>query len=764
MKRFVEFITRYPKSVLAIIFILIGIMAAPVGKLSIDPDMLSLIDEHDPDLVRMNEIDDIFGGQDVAIVSIAAPNVMEPSVLKLVDSLTNEIEGMDLVERVTSLTNIEVIKGETDYMSVEPFIENIPATKAEMEALSLRANREKLIQNILISTDHTHTAIIIFLSERTRDEELYHSLKTFINHHYLANDVKVELGGMPIIRYHIAADIEHDVVTFIPLGMVLMLVLLFFSFRSWRGVLLPMGVVAMSIAATLGMMVWLGMSLKLVTNIVPVMLIAIANAYGIHILARYYEDIREMGPNAPIHDIIFRGINYISTPILLAGITTIAGFLSLLSHVLPAAREVGLLSAFGITLSFILSITFIPAVLTLLRRPSATENIHNNENRLISRILSQVGGTVYGHQKLILAIFIILTVIAAWGIPKIIVDSNPLNYYEKGSEIHKISNMINENYGGSSSMSVIVDGDIREPAVLREIDKIQSFLDTIPDIGYTLSLVDFIKEMNQAMHSSNPAYYTIPESRELVAQYLLLYSFQSSDGTLDTYVDYDYQQAQLVIRISTFDVDRMRVLQTRLNEFIAANIHVENQPKAEGYAVLMAHLIPLMVNGQIRSLFVSLFFVALIIGVFFRSGLAALLSVLPLTTAIVSVFGMMGYFDVYLNAGTSMLSSIVVGVGIDYTIHFLYRFRVEIQGGASDLDAMHATLKTTGQGILFNALAVMVGFAVNMLSNFLPIYFFGWLIVVSILVCTIGSMTLLPVLVMLIRPRFVYGHEMKTLI
>ncbi|OIO61696.1 MAG: hypothetical protein AUJ47_09090 [Candidatus Marinimicrobia bacterium CG1_02_48_14] len=763
MKRFVEFITRYPKSVLTVIFLTIGIMAAPVAKITIDPDMLSLIDQQDPDLVRMNEIDDLFGGQDIAIVSLAAKNVLTPEVLRVVDSLTIKIEGLDLVERVTSITNVEVIKGADDYMSVETFLQEIPTTPAGEDSLSSLARSEKLIQNILISTDQTHTAILIFLSEGGHDLELYQALKGFTDP-YNSPDLKIELGGMPIIRYHISADIEHDVVTFIPLGMVLMIILLFFSFRSRRGVLLPMGVVAMSIAATLGLMVWLGMSLKIITNIVPVMLIAIANAYGIHILARYYEDVREMGPTAPIHDIIYRGISFVSTPILLAGITTIAGFLSLLSHVLPAAKEVGLLSAFGITLSFILSITFIPAVLTLLRRPSSTENIHNNENRLISRLLSQIGDTVYNHQKLILVSFILLTVVAALGIPKIIVDSNPLNYYEKGSEIHQISNMINENYGGSSSMSVVVDGDIREPGVLREVDKIQSFLDTIPDIGYTLSLVNFIKEMNQAMHGNDPAFYTIPDSRALVAQYLLLYSFQSSDGTLDTYVDYDYRQAQLVVRISTFDVDRMRVLQTRLNDFIAANIHVENQPKAEGYAVLIAHLIPMMVNGQIRSLFVSLFFVALIIGVFFRSGLAALLSVLPLTTAIVTVFGLMGYFDVYLNAGTSMLSSIVVGVGIDYTIHFLYRFRVEIQGGASDLDAMHTTLKTTGQGILFNAMAVMVGFAVNMLSNFLPIYFFGWLIVVSILVCTVGAMTLLPVLIMLIRPRFVYDKSMKTLI
>ncbi|MCF7801439.1 MAG: MMPL family transporter, partial [Candidatus Marinimicrobia bacterium] len=756
MKRLVEFITRYPKSVIAISLLIIGILAAPLGRLAIDPDMLSLIDEDDPDLVRMDEIDDIFGGQDIAIISIAAENVFQPRVLRIVDTLTSAVESMEYVDRVTSLTNVEIIRGTDDFMSVDPFLESIPATPGQQDSLARKAKEENLIQNILISEDQTHTAILLFLSEGGHDEELYDELKSRTDR-YQSEDLTIELGGMPIIRYHISADIEHDVVTFIPLGMSLMVILLFFSFRSWRGVLLPMGVVAMSIAATLGLMAWLDISLKIVTNIVPVMLIAIANAYGIHILARYYEDVRELGEAAPIHDIIYRGIKHISTPILLAGFTTIAGFLSLLSHVLPASREVGVLSAFGIALSFILSITFIPAVLTLLRRPSASENIHNDESRYISRALSHLGDAVYHHQKLTLALFIGLTIVAAFGIPLIIVDSNPLNYYEKGSEIHRISTVINENYGGASSMSVIVEGDIRDPGVLKQIDAIQSYLDTIPDIGYTMSLVDFIKEMNVAMHNNDGAYYRIPESRELVAQFLLLYSFESSEGTLDTYVDYDYYQAQVVIRISTFDVDRMVDIEKQLNRFLDENIRVDNQPQAEGYAVLIAHLIPMMVNGQIRSLFVSLFFVAVIVGIFFRSGMAALLSVLPLTTGVVSVFGLMGYFDVYLNAGTSMLSSIVVGVGIDYTIHFLYRFRLEIRQGASDLDALHTTLRTTGQGILFNAMAVMVGFSVNMLSNFLPIYFFGWLILVSILVCTIGAMTLLPGLLMQLRPKFVYG-------
>lgn len=226
MKRLIEFITRHPKSVIAIILLIIGILAAPLGQLAIDPDMLSLIDEDDPDLVRMDEIDDIFGGQDIAIISIAAENVFHPRVLRVVDSLTSAVEGMAYVDRVTSLTNVEIIRGANDFMSVDPFLEELPATTAEQDSLARLATEEKLIQNILISEDQTHTAILIFLSEGGHDEELYLQLKSLTDQ-YQSEDMVIELGGMPIIRYHISADIEHDVVTFIPLGMSLMVILLF---------------------------------------------------------------------------------------------------------------------------------------------------------------------------------------------------------------------------------------------------------------------------------------------------------------------------------------------------------------------------------------------------------------------------------------------------------------------------------------------------------------------------------------------------------
>jgi len=342
------------------------------------------------------------------------------------------------------------------------------------------------------------------------------------------------------------------------------------------------------------------------------------------------------------------------------------------------------------------------------------------------------------------------------GIPRVELDSNPLNYYGLESDVRVVNSIIEEHFGGSTTMSVVVEGDIKSPDVLNQVDQIQNFLEGHEGVGYTLAITDFVKLMNQSMNGGDPAYYKIPDSRQLVSQYLLLYSWESSDGYLDSYVDFDYQTAQIVVRLNTMDVYYMVELQEELNHFLDENIHVDNQPKSEGYAVLLGNLMPMMVKGQIRSLVLSVIFAALVTGLVFRSLSAALISAMPLAFAIAGVFGLMGYLGIYLNTATSMLSSIMIGIGIDYTIHFLFRFRTEIRKGLSDEEAIIKTLSTTGQGIIINGFSVMMGFAVCMLSTFIPIYFFGWLISVSIFMCLIAALTLLPLVLILSRPKFIF--------
>lgn len=758
MKKFINVITCHPKLVIVLNLLVIAILALPIYRIHINPDLQALIPADDPELLRMEELEEEFGGLDIILISYRTDDVFAPSALKLIDELSQELELLPEIDHIISLTNYESIFSEDETMVVDRFIRDIPASQMESDSLAQMAERDPMMGRILVSDDRQYSAILIFPDSEIDEVTSVESISSVVRP-YQQKGHELLLGGMPAIRSQISKDISRDTSIFIPAGMVLIAVLLYFSFRSRRGTILPLLVVFLSILGTLGLMAWFGLMLSVISSIMPIMLIAIASAYGIHIITRYFEDCSSMSDEADSKDVVASVVEHMLRPVFLAALTTMIGFMSLLSHILPASREVGVLTSFGVLLAFVLSITFIPAVLVLFDKPSKERQSKNKTNRLLSRILVMIGNSVFNHRGFIIAGFVVMTVIALTGIPAVELDSNPLNYYSPESPVRIVNNIIDENFGGSTTMSVVVEGDIKSPAVLKQIEAIQTYLDQRDGVGYTLAITDFIKLMNQSMNGGDPAYYRIPDSRQLVSQYLLLYSWESSDGYLDTYVDYEYQIAQIVVHMNTLDVYYMVELQGELNQFLDENISVNNKPKSEGYAVLLGNLMPMMVKGQTRSLIISVFLAALVTGVVFRSLAAALISAMPLAFAIAGVFGLMGYMGIYLNTATSMLSSIMIGIGIDYTIHFLFRFRTEIRKGLSDQEATIKSLSTTGQGIIINGFSVIMGFAVCMLSTFIPIYFFGWLIAVSIFMCLIAALTLLPLVLVLTRPKFIYDRK-----
>jgi hypothetical protein len=350
-------------------------------------------------------------------------------------------------------------------------------------------------------------------------------------------------------------------------------------------------------------------------------------------------------------------------------------------------------------------------------------------------------------------------IIVATGIGRIIVDTNPIAYWKKSSEIRQSNEVIDRNFGGSSTISVLATGDIKDPQFLKKIENLCTFLESQPTVTCANSIVDMLKRMNQAFHGDSAEYYVIPETREEVAQYLFLYSLTGDTKDLDRFVDYDYTQAQILARVNDSSSKASYKLYKDTQNYIAENLETENFPKVSGMAPLIGVLSELVVDGQIRSLALSIIAVFLIIAVAFRSVKAGLIAIVPLIVAALCLFGIMGHIGITLNIATALISSIMIGIGIDYTIHFLYRFRLEARNGTDAEEATIRTLTTSGKGIVYNAISVIIGFMVLMLSGFEPISFFGFLIVFSIAVCLFGALTILPALLVLTKPAFIFGKR-----
>jgi len=338
------------------------------------------------------------------------------------------------------------------------------------------------------------------------------------------------------------------------------------------------------------------------------------------------------------------------------------------------------------------------------------------------------------------------------GIAVLVVDTNPVNYYTTDAPVARATNIVNEHLGGASMLSVVAEGDIKSPAVIREIDALERHLAEHPRVDVTSSIAKVIKTMNEVMHDDDDAQYRVPDTRDAIAQYFLLYSMSGDPDDFDKLVDFPYQHAQLTVRVN----DSSTRAQGEVVQ--AARRYLEHHPDAPftlvgGFADLFTELVHHIVYGQVSSLLVSIILVGLLVALLFRSLVAGLLAILPLGMAMLLLFGLMGYTHIELNVATAMLSSIMIGVGVDYTIHFLWRYKDERQR-LEPAEAVRVTLTTSGRGIVFNALSVVVGFAVLMLSAFLPVQFFGILVVVSIGACLVGALVILPAVALVFRPGF----------
>jgi len=753
MKRtgWLDWVLNYPRTVISCALLMTLLIGWNIPRLQMEADVKAMLPPDMDIVVEMNQLEQIFGGSELVVISIAAENIFAQSTLQKIQAMTREIEQLDFVERVISLTNAQDVQGTPDGFEVRNIMDQLPTTPAAIAAVRERIRTNNLLNGNIASTDFRKAAIIVLLSlseEKNDDEVIYQALSRIRDRY--ANPETILFAGLPITRRAVATTMTGDMKVLFPYGMVLMIVFLVISFRSWSGVFLPLLVMIIVIVDTLGLMAIMKIKFTFVGLMIPVMTIAVTSSYSIHLVTHY---LNIAGSDLEKRLAIQQTIRTLLTPVFLSAATTLVGFLSLQTHVLPPAREVGLLVSVGIVLSFFLSVSVVPAALMLLPVPVRTAI--RGRDSLFERGMTRWGNFFVSHYRKFLIASVGLVLILASGIFKLRVDTNPIYFWRKDSEIRRSNALIDHDFGGSSQIAILAKGNLTNPQFLSKMDSLGAYLLTFPGVNRVNSIVDQLMLMNKAFHSDSAAYYAIPPDSAAVAQYLLLFTLSGDARDLDRFVDYDYQQGQILARVSEGgSTDAFRMYQ-QIKQQIALRFGTANFPVVTGMTAFVGVLADMVVRGQIRSLAISIVLVGLVTGLIFRSFLGGLIAIVPLSGAVLIIFGLMGYLSIPLDMATVMLSSIMIGVGVDYTVHFIHRLRQEMHHRANLPQAIRMTLRLSGRGILYNGISVMVGFMVLLVSGFLPIYFFGFLIVISIGTCLLGALTIIPSLILVIRPRFI---------
>lgn len=734
------------------LLIIISTLCLTVGALSlfprieVNPDLDKYIPEHIENKKYLVELDSVFGGNEMILVLFKADDVFNPSSLERIKAISQELKSLEGIQSSFSVFNAQHIRTEDGFMIMEPLIENIPHSQGELELLKTRVESNKMASRFFVD-DYSLASIILMKAPACSDNLVIEDIQNVISNS--PGSEEVILGGMPYVRYSISGNINKDLKLLLPMAMLLMIFMLYFSFKEWKGVFLPFTIVVISMVLSFGVMALLSWKMSLITILLPIMLIAIANDYGIHMMA-HYQELARLDQGYSMSDICLKIYRDLKRPIVITSLTTIAGILGLLTHTMIPAAQLGVLAAIGIAFALFLSIWFLPAVLSYFKPVSKD----NHKVMLLSpdRILQRFSSSVVRYPKRVVLISLIVSLLGVVGLSFIRVDTNVENYFLGNSDISRSIKLINNKFGGTQYLSIYIEGDVLDPALLRRMESYESQLLEDENIGSLSSPVVLFKELSKGFYNSDEEQYgQLPATADEAYQMIEMYSMSGDEEAIYQFLDYNYQTARILVSLkNASNSDVKRVLEKI--ESITSNDELVKY--IAGQALTPMQLAEMVIDGQIKSLLFAISVVFILLSIIFRSVSAGVLSAVPLALSILVMFGLMGFLGIALDIATALLSSIMIGVGIDYTIHFIWRFKKELTATKSYPQAVEKTLMSTGRGIIFNGLSVIIGFLALTFSNFAPLRFFGGLVVVSISTCLLSALVLIPAIIVLLKPRF----------
>ena len=684
---------------------------------------------------------------------------------------------------------------EHQLMIADPW-KTLPTTQAEADQVRKKFASWELYKNNVVSPDFKAAAIYVQLPSGATiefSEKLQKLMEQKIAEIIKPNEgLSAEIGGLPMISVWLGKYLQSDLRTLIPFVFIVIVGVLIISFRNKTGVIMPIITLTLATIWTVGFTALCRKPLTIITSALPTLIVTVGSAYAIHVIHSFFE-LRRAG--MPTREGLIESQGRVGMAVVMAGLTTVGGFFSLATSTVVPVKELGYFAAFGTFAALTISLTLVPVMLYLAFRgkkvdqqAQAAENVeHDPSATAFGRFLNWSADFIVRRKTLVLGVGAALLALCIFLATQIKVTSNMVEYFKANSPIRTTDADLSRQFGGTNPFSLVIDGGQegywKDPAALRKLDELDRFVKkSFPDVSASLSLLDYIKKMNMALHDDDPAEYRIPDTRQAVANALFLFAQKSA--VLESVVDFDFRRARVTFRVRNGQTEYMGQIKRAIDGWIAQQwpeIAGRPAPRKSPFQFLgeIFGLVPLardtvgekyhysgpnylrfvvdrlVVIGQIGSINFSIVIVFILALIIFRSVVGGLLSVLPTALAVAGNFGVMGILGIPLDVGTALVSAAAVGAGIDYAIHYISRYRIECRLGAEIVPAVNRTHLSVGKAIIFNATAVALGFFVMLFSNFVPVLRMGFLTGLTMFTASFVAMTIIPILLVLLKPRFI---------
>jgi len=778
MKYLIKPIINHPYLTICLIFLVSLFLGYEIKNLKVDTDITKMLPEDHPTRIAEDAMKEAFGISDMILLGLETDNIFDAEFLAKIKDLSKKLKKIRIesdpfvdsdtgeirikkrrgIEDVISLSTINYIEGTEEGMDVSDLMEKVPENREEMNRLKEKIESWDFYLGNLVSTDFKATSIAVEYKAGLSSDEVVRvveEVRRVIELEAFGETVKIYIAGSPVVSSTVARVMMNDFLLMLPAVFGIVLLFLLFAMRKISNVLMIFITIVVSVLWTMGLIALFDFSLQMMTSTIPVILVAVGSAYSIHIV-NHYANERAEGKSAA--EAVENSIEVVGQGVLAAALTTMAGFLSLTASSLPSVKEFGLFMGLGTGVAFVVSVIFVPAILLvfdrILSRFTGKDSRSNSKPGVdLVPFLQGLAEKLTRQYKMVFVVASLLIGATIFFASQVRPGFNPIKIFKKGSEIRKADAFLCEKFSGTTTTVVVLEADVDDyfklPSILRKLNDLKTYLQEDPEVGMVVSIAESIKRMNYAMNANEEGYNTIPETKEHVAQYLLL---NSDPEDLESSVTSDYRKARIVALFKNGSSENMQRIKKKISDWLDREVSGLKISFA-GISQMSLDVNELIIMGQIKSLALSTVMVFVIASIIMRSALGGLFAIIPLAISVLMNFGILGSTGMPLDSGAAMVSAVAIGIGVDYSIHLLSSVKHGFKTRGAE-NAVHEGINITGNAIMFNAVSVAFGFLVMAFSSFNEVVKMGSFIAFTMFTSSAGTMLLLPVLINTIKPKF----------
>jgi len=732
----------------------------------------NLLPKDHPVNIQYDKFLEIFGEEgNLIILAVQDSSIFTAKKFNNWNTLSKVLDTFPEVDFTVSLGDIKKLKKDTknERFIVEPIYKNKPENDAEV--LKIKKDLfENLpfFDNFLFNKKTGTIRTVIYIKKELvntpkRKDFVFNVLNPAIEKFEKDNAIDVKISGMPYVRTMNSQNIIDEIGMFLILALLVTSFIFFLFFRSYRATFITMLVVSIGVVWAFGFIGWFQYEISVLMALIPPLIIVIGVPNCIFLINKYQHEVKSHGNQAKS---LQRVISKIGNATLMTNVTTASGFATFIFTKSQLLNEFGIIASINILAIFLLSILIIPIIYSFLPKPKE-KHLKHLEKGWIDSFVNWMENVVRNHRIAVYISTIVLLITSIIGVYMIKVSGSLIEDMPKGKQFFKDIVFFEKEFGGIMPLEIIIDTKrkkgVMKLSTLKRMDRLNEIIDEIPELSPSISVLNLVKYSKQAYYNGNPKYYQLPTSQE--RNFILSYTKNSKTNSdlLNNFVDSTGQYARITTFMKDIGTEKMERIEERLNARIAKEF------PSERYTITMTGKALVFLKGTnylIKNLAVSLSLAILLISLFmawmFRSFRMIIISLIPNVLPLLVTAGLMGYLGVPIKPSTILVFSIAFGISVDDTIHFLAKYRQELQANNwRVIKSVYAALRETGVSMFYTSIVLFFGFLVFTASSFGGTIALGGLVSVTLLLAMVSNLLLLPSLLLSLEERIANKKTFK---